>query len=317
MIGKHKRILITWATWFIWSNIVRRLISEWFTDVHIFARDDSNFSRINDILDKIHVHNIDFWDIFQVNAMVEKIHPEIIFHLATAWASVGKDLITINELYNSNVLGTINLLEACKNVWFDYFINTWSSSEYGQKDMPMKETDILEPNNDYWLSKASATMYCSYVWKGNQLPVYTFRIFSAYGYAEEKRRLIPTLLSNYMNWTTPSLSNPDSVRDYIFIDDIVDCYLNIDKITWDYGWIINIWSGVQYKISEIVNNIKAILDSQIDPAYWGESQKQIEPKYWISDNTKMSKIFENTLTTFSEWLKKTIERIKKNPDFYM
>lgn len=256
-------------------------------------------------------------DEFTVNAAVDDIKPQIIFHLASAWTAVWKDQIPIKELYNFNVLGTINLINACKKYGFEYFINTWSSSEYWQKDMPMRENDLLEPNNDYWLTKASATMYCNYIWKKEQLPIYTFRIFSAYGYFEEKKRLIPTLLFNYLHNTPPNLSNPEFVRDYVFIEDIVDYYLNVDKIVWDFGGIINIWSGLQYKISDIVKNVKDILHSSIDPVYWLESQKQIEVKYWLSDNTKMNRIFNRKSTLLSIWLKKTIERIKNNPTFYI
>ncbi len=316
MIDKEKRILITWATWFIWSNIVRKLVVEWFTHVHIFSREESNYFRINDILDKVTIHTVDLLDETKLNNIIDQIQPEVIFHLATAWAAVGKDPITITELYKFNVLWVINLINACKKNGFEYFINTGSSSEYGQKDAPMNEIDILEPNNDYGITKASATMYCTYIGKKEQLPIYTFRLFSVYWYYEEKRRLIPTLLLNYINNQMPNLSSPDSVRDYIFVEDVVNCYLNVDALNWYFWWIINIGYWEQYKIAEVVETIKKILNSDIQPNYWSEKKKQIEPSNWVSDNKKMLATFWLKPTPIVEWLQKTIERIKKNYILY-
>jgi len=317
MIDKQKRVLITWATWFIWSNIIRRLVSEWFTNIHIFSRKDSNYSRIKDIANKIHIHNIDFLDETQLDEVIKTVQPEIIFHLATAGAAVWKDPITIQELYSFNVLWTINLINACKKYGFDYFINTGSSSEYGQKDEPMRETDILGPNNDYWVTKASATMYCSYIAKKEQLPIYTFRLFSPYWYYEERRRLIPTLLLNYIQWTPPSLSNPNSVRDYIFIDDVVNYYLNVDKIIWDFGWIYNIANGKQYSIGQVVEIVKNIANSDKEPIYGWTSVKQNEPKYRLSDNKKAISTFGLPETSIEIWLQKSFAWIKENHEFYI
>jgi len=317
MIGKKKRILVTWATGFIWSNIIRALVSEWFSNINIFSRKNSDYFRISDIIDKIHIHIVDFLDENQINMTIEKIQPEIIFHLASAGTTVWKDPITIQELYNFNVLWTINLVNACKKQGFEYFINTGSSSEYGEKNMPMNENDKAQPNNDYWITKASATMYCEYIGKKEQLPIYTFRLFSVYGYYEEKRRLIPTLGVNFIQWISPNLSNPDSVRDYIFIDDVVNCYLNIDKILWDFGGIYNIWSGNQYRISEVVASIKTILWSTIEPKYGAKKNVQFEPKTWVANNDKMIHTFNHQPTTLNTWLEKTIKRLKINNHLYI
>jgi nucleoside-diphosphate-sugar epimerase len=56
------------------------------------------------------------------------------------------------------------------------------------------------------------------------------------------------LITNYENQVSPRLSNPDSVRDFIYIDDVVDCYLDADKVLPFPGSIINIGSGIQVSI---------------------------------------------------------------------
>lgn len=316
MINKDKIILITWASWFIWSNLVRTLVLKWFTNINILVRDTSNLWRINDIKEKINIKYISLLDIENLNSYINDLKPEIIFHLAAAWASIGRDNRWVIDVFEQNILWTINLINTCREVWFDYFINTWSSSEYWEKEKVMNENDLLEPNNEYWITKASSTMYANFIWKKYNLAIYTFRLFAVYWYFEDKKRLIPSLMTNYINWTSPNLSNPNSVRDYIFIDDVIEYYLNIDKLSWDFWWIYNIWNWVQYSIWEIVEKIKTISKSNINPIYWVESIKQNEPKLWLSDNKKATDIFWINHTSIDEWLEKIYNWFKNNLQFY-
>lgn len=316
-IDTQKKILITWSNGFIWANLLRRLVSEWFKNIFVILRKDSNLWRIQDIIDKVTVSHVSLTDVPWLDAFIEETKPDIIYHLAAAWAYIGRDGRWIQDLFEVNVMGTINLINACQKIWFEYFVNTGSNSEYGQKDHPMKETDVLEPNNDYWITKASATLYASYIGKKFNLPIYTFRLFAVYGYYEDKTRLIPSLMINYINNISPSLSKPDSVRDYIFIDDVVDYYANIHKITWDFGWIYNIGNGKQYSIGQLVTTAKNIANSDKEPIYGWASVKQNEPKYWLSDNEKAISAFWLQATPIEIGLKKSFEWFKKNKHLYI
>lgn len=316
MINKNKVILITWASWFVWSNLVRTLVNNWFNNINIIARESSDFWRINDILAKINISYISLLDNQKLNNYINDLKPNIIFHLATAWANIWRDWRWIIEIFEQNTIWTINLINACKEVWFEYFINTWSSSEYGEKNSAMRENDILEPNNEYWVSKASATIYASYIWKKFNLPIYTFRLFAVYWYFEDKKRLIPTIILNYIDGQSPNLSTPKSVRDYIFIEDVINYYLNIDKLSWDFWWVYNIWNGIQYTIWEIVEKLKNILKSDIKPNYGTEQIKQNEPKIWMSNNQKSIDIFWLNNISIEEWLYKSYKWYKENLEFY-
>ena len=316
MINKDKKILITWANWFVWANLTRKLVDLWFKNIHIIIRKDSILWRIDDLKDNLNIAYISLNNETELFDYINIIKPEIIYHLAAAWAYIWRDWRWIKDLFDFNVMWTINLINACKEVWFEYFINTWSNSEYWQKDFPMKETDLLEPNNEYWITKASATLYASYIWKKLNLPIYTFRLFAVFWYYEDKSRLIPSVMLKYINKEAPNLSKPDSVRDFIFIEDVINYYLNIDKVKWDFWWIFNIWDWEQNSINEIVNLVKLISNSSLKPIYWTENIKQIEPKIWKSDNSKAIKYFEIKHHSKEEWLRKTYEWFEKNSNFY-
>src|SRR3989344_7983952 len=187
-----KKILITGGTGFVGSNFVHELL-EAGGDMHLIVRPESNFWRINDIKDKLKLHYVDLLDAAEMEKFIAELEPEVILHFATygAYQSRQQD---IKLMIDTNLLGTINLVNAASKTKFDCFINTGSSSEYGEKDHPMKETDILEPNNLYGVTKAAATMYAQFMAKKMNLPMATIRLFSPYGYFEEEGRLMPNVV---------------------------------------------------------------------------------------------------------------------------
>ena len=313
MIDLQKKIFITGVTWFIWANLLRRVISLWAKNVHVLVRKDSDMSRIQDIREQATLHYFSLEDRDATIEHISKISPEIVYHIAAAGTAVGRVPLSLDDLMATNTLGSIHLMDACHQTGVcEIFIHTGSSSEYGQKDIPMREDDVIEPNNLYGLSKAGATHYARYLGRQKWFPIATYRIFAAYGQYEDRKRLIPTLLDAYMNWVSPKLSSPDSVRDFIHIDDIVSAYLEGDRAIASPGEIINIATGKQYRISEVVETIKSILHSSIEPIYGDRPLHQIEPTSWVADITKMREILHIAPKTLEEGLTSTLQWIK-NP----
>lgn len=307
MINLTKKIFLTGASWFIGSNILRKLIELWAQDVHILLRKDSSTSRIKDLLDKVKIHTFSLEDRDETLENIRAIRPNIIFHLAAAGAAVWRAPFNIDELVYMNTLGMIHLVDASIESWCECFINTGSSSEYGKKDEPMSEQDILEPNNIYGLSKSFSTQYATFIGKIKKFPIVTFRLFSVYGPYEESSRLIPTLINSYLNSVNPGLSSPNSVRDFIYIDDVVDSFLQADKAVVYPGEIFNIGTWIQSSIQEVVSTIKTLLNSEINPIFGKQRMNQVEPTSWVANNNKMKTILNIELKDIKIWLSKTIE----------
>lgn len=314
MIDKSKKILITWWAWFVWWNLVRKLVDLWFSNLYLILREKSDTWRINDILDKLHINYGSLEDLLFLENCINNIKPNVIYHLAACWVSAKND--SIITLINNNLIWTINLLSVCEKVWFDYFINTWSNFEYWEKNKPFSESDLLEPNNDYAISKALTTICCSYIWRNKNLPIYTYRLFAVYWPYENPKRLIPTLILNYINNTPPQLSRPDSVRDFVYIDDVINYYLNIDLIKWDFWWIYNIWSWEQFSVWEVSEIVKWISWSNIDPIYWSIPLKRKESEMYKSNTEKTDKIFRIKQKKLTEWLTNTYNRFLRNKNLY-
>lgn len=216
-----EKIFITGATGFVGSNLVRRSLQEG-ADVYINIRNTSDTWRIWDILNDVSVIHADLGEYGKLDESLKKIRPNIIFHTAVYGGNAAQK--DTKKIIESNISGTINLLRCCNPAHCDLFVNTGSSSEYGIKNIPMKESDILEPVTDYGVSKAAATLFCQKTAFTEDLPVVTLRLFSPYGPYEQKSRLVPSIILAALQKQTPHIASRDFVRDFIFIDDVIAAY---------------------------------------------------------------------------------------------
>jgi len=307
------KVLVTGTSGFIGSHLSRRLL-ELGHEVHSFKRTMSDSWRLADIRENIVQHIVDLRDADMVNRAVEKIRPQVVYHCATYGGFA--DQIDTSIIFESNFLGTVNLLKACEKVGFDYFVNTGSSSEYGIKSRPMDEDNALEPNSDYGVSKAAATLFCQSEGLNKRLPIATLRLFSPYGPWDDPKRLIPYVIKSFLRNEAPQLTSPVSVRDFIYIDDVLDAYVTVIKSPF-FGDIFNIGSGLQHSVGDVVTIVKAIIHPRSEPA-WGTAAKQRqEPGLWVAMNKKASKYISwNPTTSLTSGLQKTVVWIKNNPHLY-
>lgn len=154
-------------------------------------------SKISTLLDRITLHNFSLENREDTLQNFKEIQPQIIYHLAAAGTAVGRISLGIDDLIRMNTLGSIHLIDAAVEIGCECFVNTGSSSEYGQKNAPMSEGDLIEPNNLYGISKAAVTQYASFIGKTKNFPIFTYRLFSVYGPLEDSSKLISTLIADY------------------------------------------------------------------------------------------------------------------------
>ena len=102
----------------------------------------------------------------------------------------------LDKTIQANIINTVNLLEVAKDYPIESIIITGTSSEYGAKESPMSEDDLLEPDTLYAAAKASQTHLSLYLAKAYNLPLVVVRPFSVYGPGEADWRFIPTIIKN-------------------------------------------------------------------------------------------------------------------------
>jgi nucleoside-diphosphate-sugar epimerase len=310
---KSKRVLITGSTGFIGANLARRAQREG-AEVHTITRKTSDRWRIQGIPD-LNDHIADLSDYNSIEPIVLAVKPDILYHVA---AFGGNPIQTdFRSIFKSNITGTANLLKACEKVGFDLFVNTGSSSEYGVKTQPMSERDHLEPVNDYGVSKAIAALFCRTVANKRDLSIVTLRLFSPYGSFEDKSRLIPSVIMACLRGEGPRITSSTFVRDFIYIDDVMDAYILLKDMAKIKGLILNIGTGTQHSVGEVCEQIQEITDCHIEPKEGNPQKWPNEPQRWQSDITLTKKILGwEPSYNLKQGLKASVKWFEENLELY-
>ncbi len=312
---KNKKVLITGATGFMGANLARYFLEKG-DEIFVFTRRTSDKWRIRNILGNISEYYVDLKDSVNLEKIIKKIKPQIVIHTAVYGGySFQNDTAKIIE---ANCTGTVNLINALKGARIELFINTGSSSEYGIKPKPMKETDLLEPFSVYGVTKAAADLYCHAIAKEENMPVVTLRLFSPYGYYEEKNRLVSSVILSCLKFRNPKLSSPDSVRDFIFIEDVVTAYEKvIDNKNKVKGEIFNIGSGKQHTVGEIAENIVKLIGNKVKPEWGKIANPRQEPECWQADISRAKRLLNwEPKYSLRQGLEKDINWFKRNIALY-
>ncbi len=255
-----EKVFITGATGFIGSNLTRRSLERG-AEVFINIRNTSDTWRIRDILNEVNPIPVDITEYEKLKDSLKEIQPDVIFHTAAYGGSA--DQKNTEKIIETNIIGTVNLIRSCRDINVNLFVNTGTSSEYGMKNSAIKESDLLEPVTEYGVSKASATLFCQTSAVTQNLPIVTLRLFSPYGPYEQKTRLIPSVILAALQKTNPRITSRQFVRDFIFIEDVLDAYEAVIDVKNASGKIFNIGSGQQHSVGEVVDTVIDLLGNEV------------------------------------------------------
>ena len=177
-------------------------------------------------------------------------------------------LIGIPYSYNSpksyfetNVQGTLNIFQSAKDYKIKKVIHTSTSEVYGTaKYIPIDENHPLDGQSPYSASKIAADQLAISFYKSFNTPVAIIRPFNTYGPRQSARAIIPTIILQMINGNKEiSLGSVKTTRDFSFIDDTVDAYMAAIKATDVNGEIINLGSGHETSIIDLVKIINTIV----------------------------------------------------------
>jgi UDP-glucose 4-epimerase len=280
-----KRALVTGASGFVGANLARRLLRDGH-EVHLLVRPEHDPGRIEGLCRDAAVHVAPLGDREALERAVAKVRPEWIFHLAAHGAySWQTDL---EEMTSANIHGAINLISAALRTGFEAFVNTGSSSEYGFKDHAPVESEMLEPNSHYAVTKAAATLFARYTAQSRGVHLPTLRLYSVYGPYEDPRRLVPTLIREGLSGRLPPLVDPDVARDFVHVDDVVEAYLlAAQSPTGELGAVYNVATGVATTIREAVGVARGAMGIAAEPAWSTMPNRSWDSAVWVGDARKI------------------------------
>lgn len=310
------RVLVTGAGGFVGSNLVRALVARG-DGVHACVRPGSKNWRLQEIEKELVIHEVDATRAEDIERAVAESKPEIVFHLAHYGANSGQDDSLL--IRRTIIDGTASLYESCLRYGsVRVIVHAGTSSEYGKKDVPMNEEMRIEPNTEYAVAKAWATLYGQYMAKVKGLPVITLRLFSVYGPYDVGSRLIPAVILNAIGARNDlKLSNPKTSRDFIYVDNVVQALLQV-AAHGVYGEIFNIGSGAQASIEDVVAEISKITDTSINMSSRSVVDKAFDNAFVCADTRRATDVLKWKPTLdFHQGLIKTIAWMRNNAHFYI
>lgn len=195
---------------------------------------------------------------------------DVIYHLA-ARTSINSSYENPHATYETNVLGTLNILELCRLCDIDKIVYA-STYVYGTPQyLPVDEEHRTDPLNPYSRSKLLGEELCRSYHNDFGIKCIIFRPFNIYGPGQRADFLIPEMISGLYRGEV-TLRDSEPRRDFVYIADMVDAYIKAGEYHGDFD-IFNIGCGNSYSVREIMDKIINIFGFDIRVTYKGERRK--------------------------------------------
>ena len=316
-----KKILITGATGFIGSHLAELCVKKCF-EVIAFDRYNPNYnlgwlekSKYKDDI------NFVFGDIRDYDSVLKTMKGcKIVFHLA-ALIGIPYSYLSPQAYLKTNVEGTYNILESSKHLDIEQAIITSTSEVYGTaKYIPIDEKHPISAQSPYSASKISADQLAISYYNSFQLPIKIIRPFNVYGPRQSSRAVIPSIIIQALNNKKEiKLGNVEPSRDFTYVTDTCNAFLDILKIKNFFGNTLNVGSNNEYTINDIAKKILEKLNSKAnikkEPQRARSSKSEVVRL--VCDN---SKILKNTqwepMIKIEKGLDMTINWFKKFKDLF-
>lgn len=316
------KVLVTGAAGFIGSRLVQRLVESG-ANVRAFIRYTSRpeFGNLTflppEVFHQVEIVRGDLEDHAAVDLALDDI--DMVFHLG-ALISIPYSYVHPVETTRTNFLGTLNVLEACRQKKIK-LIHTSSSEVYGSAlRVPIDEDHPLQAQSPYSASKIGADKLVESYYRSFDVQTVTVRPFNTYGPGQSNRAVIPTIITQALTSNQIHLGNLTTRRDFTYLDDTVNGFLlAASNGKWD-GQVYNLGTGYEVSIGEAAKNIFNILKIQPDIMIDQERMRpeKSEVLRLVSDNAKAKRdLGWMPLVGLEEGLAATIEWIKLHLNNYI
>ncbi len=313
-----KKILITGSDGFIGSHLVERLIKEGYFVKAFVYYNSFNFWGWLDTLSKELLAEIEVFagDIRDPNGVrVAMDGCDTVFHLA-ALIGIPFSYHSPDSYVDTNIKGTLNILQAAKQLELERVFITSTSEVYGTaKFVPIIEEHPFQGQSPYSASKIGADRLAESFYRSFNLPVTIVRPFNTFGPRQSARAIIPTIITQLNNGLKKiKLGSLNPTRDFVYVKDTVEGFLEITRSSKTIGEEINIATQNEISIGDLAQKIINIInpDAEIIKDNKRVRPENSEVERLMGSNEKLKKLTAwNQKYSIEDGLKETIDWFSK------
>lgn len=308
-----RKALVTGGAGFIGSHLSSYLLQNGFSVRVLDNLSTGNLANLSDCIQNIDFIQGDIRNPEVLDTSMQGI--QLVFHLA-AQISVAESMIDPIKCFDTNVTGTQLLLQkACQQGVRKVVISS-SAAVYGEQEkMPVYEDAVLHPLSPYAASKQMDEVLSGLYSRSYNLPVMCLRYFNVFGPKQDPKSpyaaAIPIFIQRMLDKKAPILFGDGSqTRDFIYVSDVVRANLMAAENGPDTGAILNICSGRQISIFDLLHNLQQLIPGAPEIEKQAARKGDIYHSYGHPGKAKELISFEASID-FREGLIRTIEWMKK------
>ena len=257
-----KRALVTGAAGFIGSHLTEALVRAG-ADVRAFvrynSRNDYGWLEVADesLIAEVEIFRGDLENPEAVRGATAKC--DVVLHLG-ALIPIPYSYRHPREFVTANVIGTLNVLEACREAEVSRLVHTSTSEVYGTAvHVPIDEEHRLQTQSPYAATKLGADKLALSYQQSFDTPVVVARPFNTFGPRQTARAIIPTIITQALTQQKIRLGSTTPTRDFLFVEDTVDGMMRCAEQSGIEGEVFNLGTGREISIGETADRIQALL----------------------------------------------------------
>lgn len=317
----REKVLVTGADGFIGSHLVEALLNQGYkVKAFCYYNSFNSWGWIDTfpkaVKGNIEIFTGDIRDPYCVKDSMKGI--DIVYHLA-ALIAIPFSYYSPDSYVDTNIKGTLNILQAAKELGTKRVLVTSTSEVYGTAEyVPIDENHKRQPQSPYSATKIAADCMAESFYRSFNLPVTIVRPFNTFGPRQSARAVIPTIITQLLDGITSiKLGDTTPTRDMVYVKDTVNGFIEIAKADSLIGHDVNIATNSEISVGDIANKLIGYINSN---AVLETDERRIRPEKsevfrLFGDNSKiLSHTAWKQQYTFDEALSETIEwfRIKEN-----